>query len=285
LLIKAGSGALTHGVPDSAGVPPEFVSHTLIAEYNDCEGTAKIIDENKDQLAAVIVEPVAANMGVVPPSPEFLPLLREKCTQHGILLVFDEVITGFRLGLAGAQGWSGISADITVFGKIIGGGMPVGAYGAKKELMSMVAPEGPVYQAGTLSGNPVAMAAGMATLKQLRNSIDFYEKLEARSAALEVGLRQAAQDAGVPIYINRVASLMTIFFTSSPRVSTFAQVLECGRDAYARFFRLMLERSIYLPPSPFEAWFLSAAHGESEIVRIVDTAKQAFSDLRKELAG
>lgn len=279
LLVKAGSGALTGGVPDSAGVPAEFASLTLTAQYNDCQGTEEIILANKDSLAAVILEPVAANMGVVAPSMEFLQMLRRLCTEHGIVLVFDEVITGFRLGLAGAQGLYGIQADLTVFGKIIGGGMPVGAYGGRKDIMELVAPKGPVYQAGTLSGNPVAMAAGIATLKQLKTTLNVYEKLDAKAKAWQDGLLQAAKTAGVPVCVNRVGSLLTVFFTAKEEVNNFADVMTSDRERYARFFRSMLERSIYLAPSQFEAMFVSVAHGDLEVNRAIEAAKTSFKEI------
>ena len=280
LLVKAGSGALTGGVPDSAGVPAEFAHLTLTASYNDCEGTKAIIEANKNDLAAIIVEPVAANMGVVPPDPDFLRMLRELCTQHGILLVFDEVITGFRLGLAGAQGYYGIQADLTVFGKIIGGGMPVGAYGGRRDLMELVAPVGPVYQAGTLSGNPVAMAAGIATLKQLRTTLNIYEKIDVRAAAIAEGLISSAAENGIPLSVNRVGSLLTPFFTDQGEVNSFAQVMTCDRERYASYFRAMLERSIYLPPSQFEAMFISVALSDSDVGKMLEAIKATMADLK-----
>jgi len=280
MLVKAGSGALTSGVPDSAGVPAEFAQHTLVASYNDCEGTRTLVEANKDSLAAIIVEPVAANMGVVAPLPEFLPLLRELCTQHGIILIFDEVITGFRLGLAGAQGYYGIKADLTVFGKIIGGGMPVGAYGGRKDLMSLVAPLGPVYQAGTLSGNPVAMAAGIATLKQLRTTLNVYERIDARATQMQQGLLAHSQEIGVPLVVNRVGSLLTAFFTSVSNVQRFEDVMSADREAYATFFRSMIDKAMYIAPSQFEALFVSAAHGENEINKFLDAAKASLIELK-----
>ena len=239
-----------------------------------------MIEAHKEELAAIIVEPVAANMGVVPPSPEFLPLLRELCTQYGIVLIFDEVITGFRLGLAGAQGYYGIKADLTVFGKIIGGGMPVGAYGGRKDLMNLVAPVGPVYQAGTLSGNPVAMAAGIATLKQLRTTLNVYERLDARGAQMAEGLQALAQEIGVPLVVNRVGSLLTAFFTPVANVQRFDDVMTADRETYATFFRSMLDKAMYLAPSQFEALFISAAHGETEIGKFLDAAKASFLEMK-----
>jgi glutamate-1-semialdehyde 2,1-aminomutase len=280
MLVKAGSGALTQGVPDSAGVPPEFAALTLTASYNDCAGTEKIVRAHADKLAAIIVEPVAANMGVVPPSVEFLQLLRNLCTELGIILIFDEVITGFRLSLSGAQGVYGIKPDLSVFGKIIGGGMPVGAYGGRKDLMSLVAPVGPVYQAGTLSGNPVAMAAGIATLKQLRTTLNIYEKVETRATAIAEGFAAHAQEAGIPVCINRVGSLLTMFFTEEKVVDSFAAVNTCDRERFATFFRAMLERGIALPPSQFEAMFISAAHTDADVARVIDAARATFAEMK-----
>lgn len=280
MLVKAGSGALTAGVPDSAGVPAEFAAFTLTGSYNDCASTESIMREHKDQLAAVIVEPVAANMGVVPPKPEFLNQLRTLCTELGAILIFDEVITGFRLGISGAQGYYGIQPDLTVFGKIIGGGMPVGAYGGRRNLMELVAPAGPVYQAGTLSGNPVAMAAGIATIKGLRTTLNLYEKIDARAAALEAGFKSLAQEAGIPVCVNRVGSLLTLFFTDAEVVDSYAAVMACDRERFAAFFRGMLERGVYMSPSQFEALFISAAHTDADISRILDAAKLSFQDLK-----
>lgn len=280
MLVKAGSGALTGGVPDSAGVPPEFAAFTLNGTYNDCAGTEELMRKHRDHLAAVIVEPVAANMGVVPPQAEFLEMLRRVCTEIGAMLIFDEVITGFRLGISGAQGLYGIAPDLTVLGKIIGGGMPVGAYGGRRDLMELVAPVGPVYQAGTLSGNPVAMAAGLATLKQLRTTLNLYEKIDSRAAALEAGFKALAAEAGIPVCVNRVGSLLTLFFTEAKSVDSYAAVMACDRDRFAAFFRSMLERSVYMSPSQFEALFVSAAHTDADISRILDAAKLSFQELK-----
>lgn len=281
MLVKAGSGALTGGVPDSAGVPAELAQLTCTLPYNDVSALQGLFAEKGAEIAAVIIEPVAANMGLVLPKDGFLQTLRELCTQHQAILIFDEVITGFRLGLAGAQGLLGVQPDLSVFGKIIGGGMPVGAYGGRKELMQLVAPLGPVYQAGTLSGNPVAMAAGLATLKQLRTSISFHEKLEARGAQLQEGLLALAKESGIPVVVNRIGSLLTLFFTTQDKVESYSQVMQCDREKYAQFFRSMLDRAIYLAPSPFEALFLSGAHGDTEMQRILDAAKLSFQELAK----
>ncbi len=281
MLVKAGSGALTGGVPDSAGVPAEIAQLTWTLPFNDVHSVQQFFNEKGSEVAAVIVEPVAANMGLVLPQEGFLQTLRELCSQHDSILIFDEVITGFRLGLAGAQGLLGVQPDLTVFGKIIGGGMPVGAYGGRKDLMQLVAPLGPVYQAGTLSGNPVAMAAGLATLRQLRTSISFHEKLEARGAQLQEGFLSLAKDVGVPVVVNRMGSLLTLFFTSQEKVESYSQVMQCDREKYAAFFRSMLDRAIYLPPSQFEAMFLSSAHGDMEMQRILEAARLSFQELAK----
>jgi glutamate-1-semialdehyde 2,1-aminomutase len=219
-------------------------------------------------------------MGVVPPDPEFLKLLRELCTQHGILLVFDEVITGFRLGISGAQGYYGIAADLTIFGKIIGGGMPVGAYGGRRDLMELVAPVGPVYQAGTLSGNPVAMSAGIATLKQLRTTLNIYEKIDARAALIAEALQSAANENGIPLVVNRVGSLITSFFTSSTAVNSFAEVMTSDRERYASYFRAMLDRGIYLPPSQFEAMFISLALSDADVNKMIEAIKATMVELK-----
>ncbi len=269
LLVKAGSGALTTAVPDSAGVPEDFTRNTLTAAYNDLEGAAKVVEKHGPNLAAILVEPVAANMGVVPPAEGFLRHLRDLADRAGAILVFDEVITGFRLGLGGAQGLYGVKPDLTVFGKIIGGGMPVGAYGGRREIMEMVSPLGPVYQAGTLSGNPVAMAAGLATLRLLEDRPDLYQAIDLTAGRLEAGLVEASRRYGVALTVNRVGSLLSAFFTSS-RVRDLTSANTSDRAVFARFFNHMLARGVYLPPSQFEAWFVSAAHGEAEIAQTLE---------------
>ncbi|MCL5780089.1 MAG: glutamate-1-semialdehyde 2,1-aminomutase [Firmicutes bacterium] len=274
LLIKAGSGALTHGVPTSPGVPENIAGSTINARYNDLELLKKIFAEAGSEIAAVIVEPLAGNMGVVPPAEGFLQGLRSLCSKHGALLIFDEVITGFRLSYGGAQSYYNVLPDLTCLGKIIGGGLPVGAYGGRKEIMQMVSPAGPVYQAGTLSGNPLAMTAGIATLKQLQQP-GVYEELNRKSTLLAQGLSQAARAAGVPASFNRVQSLQTCFFTRHP-VNDFASASTSDTSRYAAFFRSMLEQGIYLAPSQFEAAFVSTAHTDKDIERTVEAAYHAY---------
>lgn len=274
LLIKAGSGALTHGVPTSPGVPENIAGSTINARYNDLELLEKIFAEAGSEIAAVIVEPLAGNMGVVPPAEGFLQGLRSLCSKHGALLIFDEVITGFRLSYGGAQSYYNVLPDLTCLGKIIGGGLPVGAYGGRKEIMQMVSPAGPVYQAGTLSGNPLAMTAGIATLEQLQQP-GVYEELNRKSTLLAQGLSQAARAAGVPASFNRVQSLQTCFFTRHP-VNDFASASTSDTRRYAAFFRSMLEQGIYLAPSQFEAAFVSTAHTDKDIERTVEAAYHAY---------
>ncbi len=281
LLVKAGSGALTTAVPDSAGVPEAFARTTVSATYNDFEGTAKIVEAHSDDLAAILVEPVAANMGVVPPAEGFLGHLRELADRTGALLIFDEVITGFRLGPSGAQGLYGVRPDLTVFGKIIGGGMPVGAYGGRRQIMEMVSPLGPVYQAGTLAGNPVAMAAGAATLRLLKAEPHLYQDIDRAAAALEQGLNEAAHRHGIPLRVNRVGSLLSAFFTASPEVRDLRAASTSDRTSFARFFNEMLARGVYLAPSQFEAWFVSAAHTETVIAQTVKTIDGALSAMSR----
>src|SRR5215212_10267083 len=265
LLVKAGSGGATFNVPDSAGVPKEVTALTLSVPYNDLNAVREAMS---DEVAAIIVEPVAGNMGCVPPQKGFLKGLREICDETGALLIFDEVMTGFRVAYGGAQSLYGIKPDITTLGKIIGGGMPIGAYGASRSLMELVSPLGPMYQAGTLSGNPVAVAAGRATLSVLRNS-SIYDDLEERSAEFEVGVRNAAEKHGVPITFNRVGSMWTLFFTDVP-VTNFDSANTSNREKFARFFHLMLAEGVYLPPSQLEAAFFSAAHAKKDILQLVE---------------
>lgn len=273
MLVKAGSGALTGGAPDSAGVPAELAGDTLTAEYNDLASVRRLLDANPGQVAAIIVEPVAANMGVVPPQPGFLQGLRALCDETGALLIFDEVITGFRLAPGGAQAYYGVRADLVTYGKIIGGGMPVGAYGGSRALLEQVAPLGPVYQAGTLSGNPVAMAAGLAQLQILARTPEVYSELERRGALLEAGLRDALRR--VPVQVNRVGSVLTVFFTQEP-VTGYAQARQADTGRFAQWYRGLLARGIYAAPSQFEAMFLSAAHTDAEIERILQAAQAIF---------
>lgn len=273
MLVKAGSGALTGGAPDSAGVPAELAGDTLTAQYNDLASVRRLLDANPGQVAAIIVEPVAANMGVVPPQPGFLQGLRTLCDETGALLIFDEVITGFRLAPGGAQAYYGVRADLVTYGKIIGGGMPVGAYGGSRALLEQVAPLGPVYQAGTLSGNPVAMAAGLAQLQILARTPEVYSELERRGALLEAGLRDALRR--VPVQVNRVGSVLTVFFTQEP-VTGYAQARQADTGRFAQWYRGLLARGIYAAPSQFEAMFLSAAHTDAEIERILQAAQAIF---------
>lgn len=273
MLVKAGSGALTGGAPDSAGVPAELAGDTLTAQYNDLASVRRLLDANPGQVAAIIVEPVAANMGVVPPQPGFLQGLRTLCDETGALLIFDEVITGFRLAPGGAQAYYGVRADLVTYGKIIGGGMPVGAYGGSRALLEQVAPLGPVYQAGTLSGNPVAMAAGLAQLQILARTPEVYSELERRGALLEAGLRDALRR--VPVQVNRVGSVLTVFFTQEP-VTGYAQARQADTGRFAQWYRGLLARGIYAAPSQFESMFLSAAHTDAEIGRILQAARAIF---------
>ena len=266
MLVAAGSGAATHGVPTSAGVPLAYAAETLVAEYNDLAGADALLDAHANRVAAIIVEPVAANMGVVPPVDGFLQGLRRLANRDGALLIFDEVITGLRVAYGGAQERYGVRPDLTCLGKIIGGGLPIGAYGGRADVMRMVSPLGPAYQAGTLSGNPVAVAAGIATLRQLAKQ-GAYEQLESLGAALEERLRAAATAAGAPAVVQRVASMLTPFFTEGP-VRDWRMASASDTSAYARFFHAMLERGVYLPPSQYEAAFLSLAHTAEDIARI-----------------
>jgi glutamate-1-semialdehyde 2,1-aminomutase len=277
LLAKAGSGLATLGIPDSLGVPADFAQHTLTAPYNDIRAVQQIVKERRDTLACIILEPIAANMGVVPPAPGFLAALRQLTEEHGILLIFDEVISGFRVTYGGAQALYGIPPDLTVLGKIIGGGLPVGAYGGRKEIMDMIAPLGPVYQAGTLSGNPLAVSAGIETLKHLK-ARGIYKKLEETSAALAKGIGDAAKKAGVPLTQTRVGSILGAFFTSGPVVDwNTAKLSDTKR--YGQFFHAMLEQGVYLAPSQFEATFLSTAHSTRDIDYTIKAAAAAFKKL------
>ena len=269
MLVKAGSGVMTQGIPDSAGVPAGCTEDTLSAVYNDLDSVAALFDTNRDQIAAVIVEPVGANMGVVPPAAGFLEGLRQLCTDHGALLIFDEVITGFRLGADGAQGYFGVTPDLTTFGKIIGGGMPVGAYGGPREIMSVVAPAGPVYQAGTLSGNPVAMAAGMAQLSILNGNRELYRKLNETGDWFFGEMERILRQAGSPWQVNHVGSLGCVFFTGEPVVN-YAAAKTSDVKRYGEYFRYMLDHGIYLAPAQFEAMFLSAAHTRGDLENTLD---------------
>jgi glutamate-1-semialdehyde 2,1-aminomutase len=283
LLVKAGSGGATFNVPDSAGVPKELANLTLIARYNDLGDVRAQMKEHGGKVAAIIVEPVAGNMGCVPPGEGFLAGLRAICDEHGALLILDEVMTGFRVAYGGAQARYGVRPDITTLGKIIGGGMPIGAYGASREVMQLVSPLGPMYQAGTLSGNPVAVAAGRATLSVLRNS-SIYDDLEERSAEFQSGVRAAADKHNVPITMNRVGSMWTIFFTEGP-VTDFDTANQSNRDRFSRFFHLMLAEGVYLPPSQLEAAFFSAAHAKKDISQMIERVDRVFKKLAWEFGS
>lgn len=278
LLIKAGSGALTLGVPSSPGVPAALAEHTLTLNYNDSDGVRAAFAEYGERIACVIVEPVAGNMNCIPPAPDFLPTLREVCTASGALLILDEVMTGLRFGLQGAQGFYGVEPDLTTLGKVIGGGMPVGAFGGKRAVMEHIAPLGPVYQAGTLSGNPIAMAAGLATL-DIISAPGFYEPLFAKTTALCEGLEAAANSAGVPLRSNHAGTMFGVFFTDQPAVTNYQQVMACNTESFNRFFHLMLENGVYLAPASYEAGFMSSAHSDEDIARTIDSAAAAFAAL------
>ncbi len=278
LLIKAGSGALTLGVPSSPGVPASLAQHTVTLDYNNIDAVEQTFAELGDEVAGVIVEPVAGNMNCVPPLPGFLQALREQCDRCGALLILDEVMTGFRVGLAGAQGHYGVSADITTLGKVIGGGMPVGAFGGRREVMEQIAPLGPIYQAGTLSGNPVAMAAGLKNL-ELISRPGFYEPVFARTEALVNGLRERAAAAGIGLTTNHVGSMFGMFFTDAPAVSNYRQVMDCDGERFNRFFHAMLREGVYLAPAAFEAGFMSAAHSDADIDATLAAAQRVFAGL------
>jgi glutamate-1-semialdehyde 2,1-aminomutase len=275
LLVKAGSGALTFGNPSSAGVPADTASHTLVLDFNAVDQIKSVFEKQGKSIAAVIVEPVAGNMNLVLPAPGFLETLREECTRHGAVLILDEVMTGFRVALGGAQARFGIRPDLTTLGKVIGGGLPVGAVGGRREIMEKIAPLGPVYQAGTLSGNPVAVAAGLATL-QLIQEKNFFEKLEATTRALVEGLQRQAKDAGVAFSAQSIGSMFGIYFRPSPPAS-FAEVMQADKERFNRFFHEMLKRGVYLAPSAYEAGFVSAAHGSAEIEETLAAARAAFA--------
>jgi glutamate-1-semialdehyde 2,1-aminomutase len=274
LLVKAGSGALTFGNPSSAGVPPETAAHTLVLDYNDTAQLNRLFDEKGKDIAGVIVEPVAGNMNLVLPAPGFLEALRAQCSKHGAVLIFDEVMTGFRVAQGGAQARFGIQPDLTTLGKVIGGGLPVGAVGGRREIMQKIAPLGPVYQAGTLSGNPVAVAAGLATLK-LIEAKDFQAEVEATTKALVEGLTKEAKAAGVVFSAQHVGSMFGLYFRAAPPAS-FAEVMQCDKDRFNKFFHAMLERGVYLAPSAYEAGFVSSAHGAADIDATLAAARASF---------
>ena len=278
LLVKAGSGALTLGSPSSPGVPKAVTDDTLVLNYNDAGGLESVFAAEGERIAAVIVEPVAGNMNCVPPTQGFLQALRDYCDRYGAVLIFDEVMTGFRVALGGAQAHYGITPDLTTLGKIIGGGMPVGALGGKKEIMEQLSPLGPVYQAGTLSGNPVAMAAGLATLKLLRRE-GFHDQLSAKTERLTEGLALAARECGIAFTTTRAGGMFGLFFTEQTRISRFDEVMACDQARFKTFFHAMLDRGVYLAPSAFEAGFVSIAHSDEDIDATLDAARQAFATL------
>ena len=278
LLVKAGSGALTLGEPDSLGVPKAYSELTHVLPYNDFEALQKFFDAQGTQTACVIIEPIAGNMNLVPPLPGFLELLRALCTRHGSVLIFDEVMTGFRVALGGVQELCGIAPDLTTLGKVIGGGLPVGAFGGKREIMSLIAPRGGVYQAGTLSGSPLATAAGLAMLDEISKP-GFYPALEKRTASLMQGLQARADAAKIPFTSNMAGGMFGCFFTTERKVSHFSQVMQCNLAHFQNYFHSMLKSGIYLAPSAYEAGFVSAAHGEQEIEATLDAAEKAFSSI------
>jgi len=277
LLVKAGSGLATFGIPSSPGVPEELTSHTISLPFNNFSAVKEAFSKYGSEIACVILEPVPANMGVVPPESGFLEFLREITEKHGALLIFDEVITGFRVGLSGAQGYFGIKPDLTCLGKIIGGGLPVGAYGGRADIMSLIAPEGPVYQAGTLSGNPIAVSAGLATIRELMKP-GTYERLEYLSQLLEEGLKEILKELSLPYQVARFSSMLTLFFTER-EVKNFSDALSADTEKFASFWRGMLERGVYLPPSQFEAWFVSLAHSEKEIELTLKATRETLKEI------
>ncbi|HET6556555.1 MAG TPA: glutamate-1-semialdehyde 2,1-aminomutase [Prolixibacteraceae bacterium] len=279
-LIKAGSGALTLGTPNSPGVTKGTAKDTLLARFNDLDSVKELFQKYPEQIAGVILEPVTGNMGVVIPDSAFIQGVRKLCTEHGSVLIFDEVMTGFRLSKGGAQQILGITPDLTCFGKIIGGGLPVGAYGGKQEIMDQLAPKGPVYQAGTLSGNPLAMAAGLTTLKILDETDGFYDRLEEKSARLGDGIVKCLKDLNFPGVVNRVGSMFTLFFTKEDHVKSFADACKCDTSVYAKYFKMALENGIYLAPSQFEAAFMSAAHTTKKIDKTIEATYDALKTLK-----
>jgi len=278
LLVKAGSGALTLGSPDSLGVPESTSMETFVLPYNNLDSVSQLLKRSGNEIACVIIEPVAGNMNCVPPVPGYLEGLRKLCDEHGVVLIFDEVMTGFRTALGGAQSVYGVKPDLTTLGKVIGGGLPVGAFGGRQDIMDLLAPTGPVYQAGTLSGNPLAVTAGLATLKEISKP-DFFASLSVKTEFLLKGLRERALAAGIPFTTNQVGGMFGCFFSDEEQVTSFAQVMSCDVDRFRKYFHLMLESGIYLAPSAFEAGFVSAAHGDEELQVTLDAAEKAFARL------
>ncbi|MGE8500233.1 MAG: glutamate-1-semialdehyde 2,1-aminomutase [Pseudomonas sp.] len=280
LLVKAGSGALTQGVPSSAGVPAAFARHTLTLPFNDIAAVEQMLNDVGSEVACIIVEPVAGNMNCVPPAPGFLEGLRSLCDQHGVVLIFDEVMTGFRVALGGAQAYYGVKPDLTTFGKIIGGGMPVGCFGGKREIMERIAPLGPVYQAGTLSGNPLAMAAGLTTLNLIKRP-GFHDELSDYTQRMLQGLQDRADAAGIPFVTTQAGGMFGLYFSGADDIVTFDDVMASDAERFKRFFHLMLDGGVYLAPSAFEAGFTSIAHGDAELKITLDAAERAFAELKK----
>ncbi len=278
LLVKAGSGALTFGVPTSPGVPESLAEHTLTLPFNDLIAVEELFAQVGEEVAAIIIEPVAGNMNLIAPVEGYLQGLRVLCDKYGIVLIFDEVMTGFRVGLQGAQGLYGVTPDLTCFGKVIGGGMPVGAFGGKAEIMNHISPDGPVYQAGTLSGNPVAMAAGLKTL-ELISAPNFFENLTIKVKSLSLGLRSVAQNANIPLATQGVGGMFGFFFTDAERVQSFEESMACDADRFNRFFHGMLEKGVYLAPSSFEAGFVSCTHSENDIADTLEWAAEVMAEL------
>ncbi|MGD8557403.1 MAG: glutamate-1-semialdehyde 2,1-aminomutase [Chromatiales bacterium] len=278
LLVKAGSGALTFGEPSSPGVPASLAEHTITLDYNDSEQVRETFASIGEQIACIIVEPVTGNMNCIPPLPGFLETLREVCDESGAVLIFDEVMTGFRVALGGVQALYGVTPDLTTLGKIIGGGMPVGAFGGKREIMEKISPLGPVYQAGTLSGNPVAMTAGLKTL-ELISTPGFFDELTHKTAHLTNGLREKAEAAGVPVAVNQVGGMFGLFFTDAEVVTNFSESTACNQEQFRRFFHAMLDRGVYMAPSSFEAGFVSIAHSETDIEQTLAIAREAFEEV------
>lgn len=275
LLVEAGSGAMTHGVPSSPGVPASITGNTLLVPFNDLPAVERVLGEHGSDIACLAIEPIAGNMGCVPPRPGYLQGLRDLCTKHGVILLFDEVMTGFRVAYGGAQSLYNVTPDLTCLGKIVGGGLPCAAYGGRADLMKQIAPEGPVYQAGTLSGNPLAMAAGIAMLESLKDG-KAYARLEKSSARLAAGLTEAAAGAHVPVQVTRVGSMICVFFSATP-IENYEQALHCNTKAFTRFFNALLDRGVVLPPSQYETWFVSTAHDDACIDETLAAARAAFA--------
>lgn len=272
-LISAGSGVLTHGIPGSPGVPKDSIKNTLIAEYNNVQSIREVFKNYGDEIAAVIIEPIAGNMGVVPAEAEFLLELRKLCDEYKSVLIFDEVMTGFRVAYKGAQSLYNIKPDLITYAKIMGGGLPCGAYGGRRDIMEKLSPSGPVYQAGTMSGNPVVMAAGLAALRKLHSNLDYYKHLEERGAQLEKGILDITKEKGIPVVVNRKGSMMTTFFTTLDKVRTYDDVKTCDTKLYGRFFGHMLKNGVYMAPSQYEAMFISVKHNEEHIEKVIDVIR------------